>query len=106
MILDTLDEEHQGLETQLRTERAELRTVEASAQRIDHAVDALNADLESYLGHSDLHVEVHGDRYQILRAGVPTLSVSEGERTAITLLHFLRSLDDAVRPRERNRHHR
>lgn len=88
------------IRVQLRTGKAELRQVEASIQRIDHAVDALNADLAAYLGHADLQLQVVGDGYQILRGGAPTLTVSEGERTAITLLHFLRSLDDEQFDRE------
>lgn len=73
---------------------AELRRAEGSVQRIDQAVDLLNDDLSAYLGHPHIRVEILDDGYQILREGIPAAEVSEGERTAITLLHFLRSLED------------
>lgn len=82
------------LEAQRTTASAERRRIEASLRRIDRAVDVLNEDLAAYLGHPHIRVEILGDGYQIVREGVPASAVSEGERTAITLLHFLRSLDD------------
>lgn len=92
--LTSASAEKDEAEQRRRREQSELRQAEARVRRIDDAAGALNNDLVSYLGHPDLRLEVQGDGYQILRGGTPALSVSEGERTAITLLHFLRSLDD------------
>jgi len=65
---------------------------------IEHKKPAeeLNADLESYLGHSELRFETgeHDTGYIIKRGDQPAQALSEGERTAVALLHFLKSLQD------------
>lgn len=53
---------------------------------------ALNDDLSSLLGRSDLAFEVEDDGYQLTRAGEPADHLSEGECNAIALLYFLHSL--------------
>lgn len=56
---------------------------------------ALNDDLGRLLGRTDLRFSPTPDRagYRITRAGEPATHLSEGERTAIALLYFLRSLE-------------
>jgi len=63
---------------------------------IEHQEPAerLNEDLQKYLGHSELRLEVEETGYRITRAGEIASDLSEGERTAIALLYFLRSLED------------
>lgn len=63
---------------------------------IEHQEPAerLNEDLQKYLGHSELRLEVEETGYRITRAGEIASGLSEGERTAIALLYFLRSLED------------
>ncbi|MPS47836.1 AAA family ATPase [Methylobacillus sp.] len=56
--------------------------------------EELNQDLHSYLGHSELQLEVRDTGYTIARNGTPARSLSEGEMTAIALLYFLKSLKD------------
>lgn len=56
--------------------------------------EELNDDLRNYLGHGELHLEVKETGYEFMRNGVPADSLSEGERTALALLYFLKSLDD------------
>lgn len=56
--------------------------------------EELNGELASYLGHSELQLEVEETGYRITRKGKPADSLSEGERTAIALLYFLKSLSD------------
>lgn len=53
----------------------------------------LNDDLTHLLGRSDLTFEVEGQGYRIRREGAPARHLSEGERNAISLLYFLRSLE-------------
>jgi wobble nucleotide-excising tRNase len=53
----------------------------------------LNDDLAHLLGRSDLTFEVEGQDYRIRRDGTPADHLSEGERNAISLLYFLRSLE-------------
>ena len=57
-------------------------------------VEELNDDLNRYLGHNELQLEIQDHGYIIIRGDAPALQLSEGERTAIALLYFLKSLDD------------
>lgn len=63
---------------------------------IEHRQPAeeLNDDLRKYLGHSELRLDVKDTGYTITRNDGPTRALSEGERTAIALLYFLKSLQD------------
>ncbi len=56
--------------------------------------EELNKDLQKYLGHQELSLEIKDTGYQITRNGDPANSLSEGEMTAIALLYFLKSLQD------------
>lgn len=56
--------------------------------------EELNEDLRRYLGHGEIRVEVKDTGYQLLRNGEPAEALSEGERTALALLYFLKSLRD------------
>lgn len=65
--------------------------------RLHHAAsDKINADLLSYLGHNELQLASEDNGYVIKRTGqsVDMRTLSEGEKTAIALLHFLSSLQD------------
>lgn len=54
--------------------------------------DELNGDLHRYLGHGELQLAVKDTGYEIMRNGGSAQALSEGERTAIALLYFLKSL--------------
>ena len=54
--------------------------------------DELNRELRAYLGHDQLTIAVRDTGYSITRAGQPATHLSEGEKTAITFLYFLKSL--------------
>ena len=56
--------------------------------------DELNEDLHRYLGHDELKLEVKDTGYILMRRGVVAESPSDGERTALALLYFLKSLSD------------
>ncbi len=56
--------------------------------------EELNGDLAKYLGHNAIQLEVLDHGYRIVRDGSPAEHLSEGERTAIALLYFLKSLED------------
>lgn len=53
------------------------------------SVDVLNSEVTRLLGRADLKFEEHEGRYQVTRHGMPAVGLSEGERTAITLIHFM-----------------
>ena len=56
--------------------------------------EELNSDLADYLGHRELYLEIRETGYTLTRGGAVAETVSEGERTAIALLYFLKSLQD------------
>lgn len=56
--------------------------------------EELNQKLKAYLGHGELTFEVKDTGYALSRNGNPALDLSEGERTAIAFLYFLKSLKD------------
>jgi len=56
--------------------------------------EELNRELRAYLGRDELQFEVKDTGYALTRGGQPALHLSEGERTAIAFLYFLKSLED------------
>jgi wobble nucleotide-excising tRNase len=58
------------------------------------AAEELTADLRNYLGREELRFENRDTGYVLLRHGEPASHLSEGEKTAIALLYFLKSLED------------
>jgi len=78
--LDELERKRQELERDLVEHR--------------RPAEELNHELASYLGHSEIQFEVEQTGYRIVRNGHPAESLSEGEKTAIAFLYFLKSLTD------------
>jgi wobble nucleotide-excising tRNase len=54
----------------------------------------LNKEIASYLGHDDIKFETFENGYQIKRRGEPAEGLSEGEKTALAFLYFLKTLND------------
>jgi wobble nucleotide-excising tRNase len=74
---------------------AKCKALEASLREHRRPAEELNSDLKSYLGHGDLSLEVHETGYNIMRGSSLADHLSEGERTAIAILYFLKSLEDS-----------
>lgn len=88
---------------ELRDRPGELRTQVRRNQRsiFEHQTpaDELNDQLRSYLGRDEIRFEMRDAGYALTRAGHPESSLgesdlSEGEKTAIAFLYFLKSLQD------------
>lgn len=56
--------------------------------------EELNRELRAYLGRDELRFDVKDTGYALTRGGQPASHLSEGERTAIAFLYFLKSLED------------
>ena len=54
----------------------------------------MNAELRSYLGRDELQFQMKETGYTLTRSGKSVSHLSEGERTAIAFLYFLKSLQD------------
>ncbi|WLI87815.1 AAA family ATPase [Massilia sp. R2A-15] len=76
------------------TAEEEARRLEAKILEHRRSADELNSDLVAYLGHDDIQVLAEETGYRIMRRGGLATHLSEGERTAIAFLYFLKSLDD------------
>lgn len=83
---------------QADAERTRLNGEIARLEReiVEHRQPAeeLNGDLQKYLGHDELRLDIKDTGYTITRNGLPATALSEGETTAIALLYFLKSLRD------------
>lgn len=77
-------------------QRLEQEISRLEKQIIEHRRPAaeLNDDLHKYLGHDELHLEIKETGYTIKRGREQARALSEGEMTAISLLYFLKSLQD------------
>ena len=72
----------------------EIERLETEIVEYRRPAEELNKDLQSYLGHNELCLEIKNTGYAMTRDGVPAQYLSEGEITAIALLYFLKSLED------------
>lgn len=76
------------------TVQAEIDTLERAILEHRRPADELTKELCAYLGRDELRFEVKGSGYALTRSGQPVSHLSEGERTAIAFLYFLKSLQD------------
>ena len=81
------------IETDIQKLTQEIEKLEREIVQHLQPAEDLNNDLNNYLGHDELHLKVKDTGYEFMRNGVPADSLSEGERTALALLYFLKSLD-------------
>jgi wobble nucleotide-excising tRNase len=56
--------------------------------------EELTKDLSEYLGRDELRFEVKDTGYALMRGEQPVSNLSDGERTSIAFLYFLKSLQD------------
>ena len=81
-------------EKKMESLKGEIANLEREIVEHRQPAEELNKDLQAYLGHGELCLEIKETGYIVARGGVPTHNVSEGENTAIALLYFLKSLQD------------
>lgn len=82
----------------MKAKPAAIQTQIAELERaiLEHRrpADELTAELRDYLGRNELRFEMKGTGYALTRNGDPVSHLSEGERTAIAFLYFLKKLQD------------
>lgn len=71
-----------------------ISTIEREIVEHRRPAEELNQELRAYLGRDELQFEVKDTGYALTRGGQHALHLSEGERTAIAFLYFLKSLED------------
>ena len=72
----------------------EIEALERQILEHRRPADELTDELRTYLGRDELRFEVKGSGYSLTRGGQAVSHLSEGERTAIVFLYFLKSLQD------------
>lgn len=77
-----------------QTLRDQIAVVEGEIVEHRRPAEELNAELHAYLGRDELRFEVKEAGYSMTRNGEPASDLSEGEKTAIAFLYFLKSLQD------------
>jgi wobble nucleotide-excising tRNase len=73
----------------LKIEIASLESIEGDPIP---SAKVLTQEVARLLGRNELKFEAVGKRYRVTRDGVPAVGMSAGERTAITLVHFLETV--------------
>lgn len=93
---DDLEKEHSDLTSKIMADSANVNALEQEIINHKKPAEDINKDLENYLGHREIQfMTKNGETgYTIMRGDKPAHALSEGEKTAIALLHFLKSLED------------
>lgn len=81
----TLREENEKLKN-------EITVLERQIRQHQRPAEELNDEIAAYLGRGDLKFSIEQNGYRVTRGIQPAVHLSEGERTAIAFLYFLKSL--------------
>lgn len=71
-----------------------IENLEANLKEHRRPADQINADLRRYLRRDEIQFSVKENGYQITRDGKVAQALSEGEKTAITFIYFLKTLEE------------
>ena len=85
---------HQNAKVQDERLLTRIKTLEHEMRQHREAGEDLSKDLRSYLGRGDLTFVAEKNGYSLRRHEHPAEHLSEGEKTAIAFLYFLKSLED------------
>jgi wobble nucleotide-excising tRNase len=100
---DYLEAEETLTDTQTKYNDIESKSAEIYSRIIDlekkiveqrTPAEEINSDLRSYLGHEEIKFDIEGEGYQIIRNGAVADALSEGEKTAVSFIYFLKTLHD------------
>ena len=91
-----LEAECKELQEKVMSLDTQIRDLERDIIEHQKPAEELSAELAVYLGHKELDIKPQVDvpGYSVYRLGQPARNLSEGEKTAIAFLYFLKSLED------------
>ena len=92
VAIEAAEKEFQDLSRDARELKGQIDELEKQIVSHRRPKEELNTELRNYLGRDELQFEFRDPGYQITRNGLPASNLSEGERTAIAFLYFLKSL--------------
>ncbi|MBI5791136.1 MAG: AAA family ATPase [Rhodocyclales bacterium] len=72
--------------------KKQIADLELEVRQHRRPAEELNEEVAAYLGRDELRFEVEQNGYRITRGSQPATHLSDGERTAIAFLYFLKSL--------------
>jgi wobble nucleotide-excising tRNase len=78
----------------IKVTKETIAALEAEIRQHHRPASELTAEIQAYLGRDELALVSSDTGYGITRYGQPASNLSEGERTAIAFLYFLKSLRD------------
>jgi wobble nucleotide-excising tRNase len=82
----------ENLVTELSGLSTEIRSLESIEGDPTPSAKVLTEEVARLLGRNELKFDAVGERYRVTRDGVAAVGLSAGERTAITLVHFLETV--------------
>ena len=86
------------LEDEIEKLSLKVTQLESKAFDVQTPLEELNSEIFSFLGHKELQFVKSGAGYNLVRNGnteLPSDTLSEGEKTVIALLYFLKSIYDS-----------
>lgn len=97
--VDSLREKESKIVSDIQQLEEKIKKGEKDIKDFKLPAKGINNDLESFLGHSDLHfadkIDEYGEAYyEIKRGDEISFNLSESEKTAISLIYFLRKLNE------------
>lgn len=93
--IESLESQMLALNVDISEASRTIKQLKIEIRQHSAAAPELTNDLVSYLGREELNFIAHDGGYSIMRNGQPALHLSEGERTAISFIYFLKSLQDS-----------
>ncbi|GAB3727535.1 AAA family ATPase [Nocardiopsis nanhaiensis] len=93
----SFSEQLTACENELNECKEVLKDTPVEGENPEHFLSTLNADIARLLRREELSFAHVDGNYQVLRDGKPARHLSEGEKTAIALLYFLKSLEEKDR---------
>ncbi|HZX08213.1 AAA family ATPase [Kribbella sp.] len=89
------DRARERLESRIKRLAVETEKLRSQQHDVGQMAELINSDLADTFGHVHISLRVteDGTSYEVLRSNGPALHLSEGERHALALLYFLRSLE-------------
>ena len=93
--IESLESQMLALNVDISEASRTVKQLKIEIRQHSAAAAELTNDLVSYLGREELNFIAHDGGYSIMRNGQPALHLSEGERTAISFIYFLKSLQDS-----------
>ncbi|WP_175692142.1 AAA family ATPase [Burkholderia ambifaria] len=90
-----LNTAHATLQQTLEPIGAQITVLKRAIRQHHQAAEELNRELTAYLGRDELRFEPKDNGYTIMRGKLPAMHLSDGERTAIAFMYFLKTLGDS-----------